>query len=45
MIQHRLKSVLEMIYTSENHNPYIEPELETKVLNEYLKIFPQFNLI
>lgn len=45
MIQYRLKSVLEMLYTSENHNPYIEPELETKVLNEYLKIFPQFNLI
>lgn len=44
MIQYRLKSVLEMVYTSPNFNSYIDKELEEKILNEYLKIYPEVRL-
>jgi hypothetical protein len=37
MIQYRLKSILEMMYTSEYY--VIDKEVEEKVLNEYLKQF------
>ena len=45
LVQYRLKSVLEMIYTSENHNPYIEQQLENKILDKYIKLFPEFALV
>jgi len=44
MIQYRLKTVLEMVYTSPNHNPFIDEELETKILNQYMKIFPEYSI-
>lgn len=44
MIQYRLKSVLEMIYTSRNHDHLIEKQLETNILNEYLKIFGGYSI-
>ena len=44
MIQYRLKSVLEMVYTSPNFNSYIDKELEEKILNEYLKLYPEVRL-
>ncbi len=44
MIQYRLKTVLEMVYTSPNFNSYIDKELEEKILNEYLKIYPEVQL-
>jgi len=37
MLQYRLKSVLEMIYTSDYYE--IDKEVEEKILNEYLKQF------
>jgi hypothetical protein len=43
MIQYRLKSVLEMIYTSEYY--IIDKEVEEKILNEYLKQYPQYQII
>jgi hypothetical protein len=42
MIQYRLKSILEMIYTSEQYS--IDKEVENKVLNEYLKQYPQYQI-
>lgn len=44
MIQYRLKTILEMIYTSDNHTPFIEKALEERILNEYIKIYPEFAL-
>jgi hypothetical protein len=37
MIQYKLKAVLEMVYTNSKYNPYIDSEVETKVLNKYLE--------
>lgn len=45
IIQYRLKTVLEMIYTSENHNPFIEKNLENKILQEYMKLFPEYQIV
>jgi hypothetical protein len=50
MIQYRLKSVLEMLYTDAHiyptkYYPYIDKELETNVINEYLKQYPQYQII
>ena len=50
MVQYRLKSVLEMIYTDAHIYPtkyhsHIDKELETKILNEYLKNYPQYQII
>ena len=47
MIQYRLKSILEMVYTDAHtypykYHPYIEQELVDKILNEYIKSFPQY---
>jgi hypothetical protein len=42
MLQHRLKSVLEMMYTS----PYyiIDKEVEEKVLSKYLENYPEYQI-
>lgn len=50
MIQYRLKSVLEMVYTNANIYPYkyhqyIDQELVNKILNEYLKKYPKYQII
>lgn len=50
MVQYRLKSILDMIYTdahvySYKYHPYIEKELENKILNEYLKLYPEYQII
>lgn len=44
MIQYRLHSILQMIYSDERYNPYIEKDLETRVLNEYLKNYKNYTL-
>ena len=43
MIQYRLKSILEMIYTSEYY--IVDKEVEEKILNEYLKNYPEYQII
>lgn len=42
-LQYRLKSILEMIYTSEYY--IIDKEVEEKILNEYLKNYPKYQII
>jgi hypothetical protein len=42
MLQYRLKTILEMIYTSPNHP--IDKELEENILNAYLKQYPEYKL-
>lgn len=44
MIQYKLKSVLEMVYTNCKYDPYIDKELETKILNKYLESHPEYQL-
>lgn len=44
MIQYKLKSVLEMIYTSSKYDSYIDKEVEVKILNKYLEVHPNFKL-
>jgi hypothetical protein len=49
IIQYRLKSILEMIYSdahiySNKYHSYIDKELEIKILNEYLKQYPQYQI-
>ena len=44
LVQYRLKTVLERIYTSPNHNPYIDDQLKDNILSEYIKLFPEFAL-
>ena len=44
MIQYRLHSILQMIYSDERYNPYIEKDLEIRVLNEYLKNYKNYTL-
>jgi hypothetical protein len=43
MLQYRLKSILEMIYTSEYY--IVDKEVEEKILNEYLKNYPEYQII
>ena len=43
-IQYRLKAVLEQIYSDLRYNPYIEPEVEERILNEYLKAYKNYKI-
>lgn len=45
MIQYRLMAILNMVYSDERYNPYIDKEVEEKVLNEYLKNYKQYKLV
>ena len=50
MVQYRLKSILEMIYTDAHVYPHkyhqhIEQELANKIINEYLKLYPEYQII
>jgi hypothetical protein len=42
MIQYHLKSVLEMVYTNPKYDPYIEQELEDKIINKYLETYSDY---
>jgi hypothetical protein len=44
MLKYRLNHILETIYTSPNHDPYIEEKLASKILNKYLETFPEYTL-
>ena len=45
MIQYRLKNVLSMMYSDGRYNAYLDSEVEQKVLNQYLKVYKQYQLI
>ena len=45
MIQYRLKNVLSMMYSDVRYNAYLDSEVEQKVLNQYLKVYKQYQLI
>jgi hypothetical protein len=42
MLQYRLKSILEMIYTNPKYDLYIDKEVEDKIINIYLKEYPEY---
>lgn len=42
MLQYYLKSVLEMVYTNPKYDPYIDKEVEEKIINIYLKDHPGY---
>ena len=42
MLQYRLKSILEMIYTSDYY--VIDNEVKNKIINEYLKQYPEYQI-
>jgi len=42
ILQYRLKSILEMIYTSDYY--FIDDEVKNKILNEYLKQYPEYQI-
>jgi hypothetical protein len=49
MIQYRLKSILEMVYSSAHnypskYHPYIDDAVKNKILKEYLRCFPQYSI-
>lgn len=44
-LQYRLKTVLERIYTSPNHNPFIDDQLKDNILNKYLELFPEYSIL
>lgn len=44
MIQYRLRAVLEQIYSDFRYNPYIESEVEEKILNIYLKQYKFYKI-
>ena len=43
-IQHRLLKVLTMMYSDERYNPYIEAEVQEKVLNKYITTYTNYQL-
>jgi hypothetical protein len=45
MIQYRLASILSMVYSDQRYDPYIDKEVEIKVLNEYMKNYKQYKLV
>jgi len=44
MIQYRLKSILEMIYTHPKYDQYLEDKLKDNILSKYLENYPQYKL-
>ena len=44
MIQYKLHSIQQMIYSDTRYNPYIEDVTTQNILNTYLKSHPQYNL-
>jgi hypothetical protein len=45
MIQYRLAAVLNMVYSDDRYNPYIDKDTESKVLREYLNNYKQYKLV
>ena len=44
MIQYKLQSILQMVYSDERYNPYIDDEIQQKVLNTYLLTHKQYKI-
>ena len=44
LMQHRLLSVLNMIYSDNRYNEQIDVALKDKVLEQYLKTYDQYKL-
>ena len=44
MIQYKLQSILQMVYSDERYNPYIDDETQQKVLNTYLLTHKQYKI-
>jgi hypothetical protein len=44
MVQYRLKSILETIYNDSRYNQHINESIKDKILNQYLKRYPEFSL-
>jgi hypothetical protein len=44
-IQHRLQSILHMLYSDDRYNPYIDEEMQTKVLNKYVSYYSGYSLL
>jgi hypothetical protein len=42
MIQYRLYSILQMIYSDERYNPYIDQQVEDMVMNQYLQTYVNY---
>lgn len=45
MVQYRLKSVLEVLFNHPLYDPYIDEDVQNKVVEYYLKEFPQYKLL
>ena len=45
MVQYRLAAVLNMVYSDNRYNPYIDKDTESKVLCEYLNNYKQYKLV
>lgn len=45
MIQYKLQSKLQMVYSDERYNPYIDNETKQKVLNTYLLTHKQYKIV
>ena len=43
-IQHRLLKILNMIYSDERYNPYIDSEVQERVLQHYLAVYKNYQL-
>ena len=44
MIQHKLQYRLQMVYSDERYNPYVDDEIQQKVLDTYLLTHKQYKL-
>ena len=44
MIQYKLQSILQMVYSDERYNPYIDDETQQKVLDTYLLTHKQYKI-
>ena len=44
MIQHKLQSKLQMVYSDERYNPYVDDETQQKVLDTYLLTHKQYKI-
>ena len=45
MIQYKLHSILNMIYSDQRYNKYIDKEVEIRVLNRYLNTHKGYKLL
>lgn len=42
LIQHRLYNVLQMIYSDERYTPYMDSEIQEKIIKAYLKTYKEY---